>query len=57
MKLLTGFLMIEGVQLGVLLLSPSHSPESKWEARAPRHKRNIQITWLGQELIWVVGAT
>lgn len=46
-------IMIKGVQLGVLLLTPSHSPESKWDARDHRHKRNIAITWLGQELTWV----
>lgn len=46
-------IMIKGVQLGVLLLTPSRSPESKWEARDHRHKRNIAITWLGQELTWV----
>lgn len=45
-------IMIKEVQRGVLLLSPSHSSESKWEARAHRHKRNIAITWLGQELNW-----
>jgi hypothetical protein len=47
MKLLTGLVTIKGVQFGVLLLSPSHSPESKWEARAPQaqEEHHSHVAW------------